>query len=226
MSELSRGVKYWKNKVFETTALILAVTVGLSVIIGLGIPVAEYGSQLAGLVGQLPYIFNLTGGFALLIMINGMYQGQFSIILSLNCRRKALLLGMIGFAAAMMAVMMLFSFIIWGIIPATRSAAGLATMPLFLGMLLVQFGISMLCGCASIKWGTMGTIITVVIVAAFGGVYGYSAASVVNDTFDGIGEIIWRLSFTTSGMLPAGVVMTAVGIAASVLTIRRMEVKV
>lgn len=217
-SYLTAHMKFWSKFVLEG----LGMAAGLALIFLLFQIFRTDGNSASDLVAQYPFYFFIMGAIMIMLTVNGCFQTLFSVLMSMNVTRKAVTTGMLFSEAAMILIIYLVALIVWTLVPSGISEVGIMILPLLLGMMFAAGSVATTIGVASLKWGNIGTILSV-------GFYGILGAG-LGASFSMIGRKNDRLLDLLAGlelywMLGAGVVLYAITCIFVFAAIRKMEVR-
>lgn len=170
-----RSLKFWGVLTIEGIGI--AVGIGLLLYFYLLIQMPE--GLVTGFFENLalyPYYLLVAGSFYTMMYVLGCFQVYYSLLVSMNVTRKATVLGIIASTGVLVAALLLIMWVIWKLVPGDVSSSGLGIFHLCSGILFIVTGVMLLLGVVIVKWGKIGTIVTMLIAGIGGGCMGASAA--------------------------------------------------
>lgn len=160
MSRLKSHIRFWGRNMLENLGLVLLVS--LVVLIFAGVEtVPEAGEGFMGTVRSYPYYMMIIGGFLLMIAVAGYFQYYLPLLVSFNCQRKTVILGIMGSMASTIALMLLISILIWA--AGGKEIFDFGILPLLTGGLFLENGIGLLFGGIYVKWRKSGMMIFTIL---------------------------------------------------------------
>ena len=221
-----RNIKYWGRISLEN----MGICLGLSLVLMIFFAAGSFQYAEGGIFGDLqialflyPYYLALAGGFYLFISTATYFRSYLPVLLSMNATRSRAVLGLVFHVAAMVLGITAVSALIW--MTALGKEAGAAGfLPVLAGALLLMGAAGLVLGAVSARWGTVGTVIVLVVCAAIGGMFGagvaLSGTEKVVQVLETIAEarFLWMLALGAAAFVLAGAFALALN--------RKMEVRV
>lgn len=178
-----RSLKFWGLYTIEGIGI--AVGMGLLLYFYLLIQMPE--GLVKGFFENLalyPYYLLVAGSFYMMMYVMSCFQVYYSLLVSMNVTRKAVVLGIVASTGIVVAALSLIMWVIWKLVPGAVSRSGLGNFHLFSGILFLVTGVMLLLGAVIVKWGKIGTIVTMLIAGIGGGCMGASVAMMGEDMIE------------------------------------------
>ena len=226
MSEWKRNVKFWSRNLLENLGLIVVISFGIMVFLGLETSPETAGgwrNMAVASLRQYPYYLTLTGGFVMVIASMGYFQTYIPLLVSFNSRRRDTIIGLICSMSGVTVIVGVLSVLIFRFTPAAGDTAGQFWLPLLMGFMFLQEGMALIFGVVVTRWGKIGTIVFTVLIVITAALFGMGVA------VGGAGlplEIINKIGMNPWLGLAAGLVVFAAGAAVSLAATRKLEVRI
>lgn len=174
-SFVMRGVRFWGKNCLVCIGYTAALTLAVTVLRLLTVPVhTEQGEALLA-ASALPYLLQVTafafpymllviGVVSMILYVFGYFQTYFSLLISMNVTRRAVVGGLWLSVAGIIAGTMLLSALVWLLTPGEASKAGLTLMPLLTGAFLLLAAVFLLLGAVWSRWGMKRTLLVLLLV--------------------------------------------------------------
>lgn len=175
-----RSLKFWG--IYTIEGIGIAVGIGLLLYFYLLLQMPE--GLVKGFFENLalyPYYLLVAGSFYVMMYVMSCFQVYYSLLVSMNVTRKAVVLGIVASTGIVVAALSLIMWVIWKLVPGAVSRSGLGNFHLFSGILFLVTGVMLLLGAVIVKWGKIGTIVTMLIAGIGGGCMGASVAMMGED---------------------------------------------
>ena len=226
MSEWKRNAKFWSRNMLENLILIVVISFVIMVFLGLQTSpetVGGWGNMVAVTLRQYPYYLTLTGGFLMLIASMGYFQTYIPLLVSFNNSRRATIAGLICSMSGVTVIVGILSFLIFHFTPEVGNTSGQYWMPLMVGSMFLQEGLSLIFGVVVTRWGKIGTMVFTVLIVIAAALFGMGVAT---GGVDIPLEIINKIGMNPWLGLVAGLVVFAAGGVVSLVATRKLEVRI
>lgn len=168
-----RSVKYWSRNCLEN----LGVSMGLSFVLILffaGGSIRFWGA-LQSLCILYPFYLILTGGFCLMIGGVTYFRSYLPMLLSVNATRRRAVLGILFHQVVLLLLLLALSSFIW-MVPGGNEAGTEELLLAIAGGMLLTGALGILLGAVSVRWGKIGSLITIILCMLTGGLCGAGVA--------------------------------------------------
>lgn len=211
------NVKFWSQFALESLGLTVGVAVAMLIFYG----IRNIGS-LENMIAMLPYYLVIAGAFIIMITGIGCFQVTFSLLMSMNVTRKAVVWGILLSETAIAGCILLASMEIWHLVPSDISKGGIELFPLIGGVLFGGMSLISVLGVVIIRWGKIGFVLSVACYAIMGAGLGVSFVSAGEHT-----AVLQRLTdHAYGGVLIAGVILYLLSSVFVFWATSKMEVRV
>lgn len=171
-SYLNANLKFWSKFVLEGLGIAAGLALVFLVFQFFRLDTASFG-ELASLY---PFYLFIIGAFTVMLMVSGCFQTMFSVLMSMNVTRKALVTGMLLSEAAMILIINLAAFGIWQLFSSDIAEGGMKILPLMLGAMFAVSSIATVIGAAGLKWGKLGVVLSMGLYVILGAGLGFTFA--------------------------------------------------
>lgn len=190
-----RHFRYWGKNWLIFVGMAAAAALVLILVAGLRYSDAsDMGGMIMMELSLFPYYLFVGGLFVLMIVTVNYFQIYFSVLLSMNCTRRAIAGGIVLTNLAVILTISGISAMIWYLLPGDISASAAPLLPLLTGVLLIECAVVMVIGITILRWGKVGKIILVVLGMVTGGFCGMAFA-LNKYAFDWLRELGEQLNF-------------------------------
>lgn len=194
MGNRKKDLRFWGRSWLGCMGLILVISLVMLLVYGLQSEVyakSGMGGMLLAGAYVYPFYLYIAGAVVVLVVSLSYCQLYFSILVSMNVTRGAVVGGMTVTLAAIVLGVTALAAAIWGVLgnPGTVRIFGLqggdmlessgeilSVLPLAAGIFLIVAAVSVLLGTVMMKWGKLGIIAAVLICTGAGGFAGAWAA--------------------------------------------------
>ncbi len=219
-----KKVKYWGKLLLQYIGISLASAMGLMILFGGGnVALTGNGREILQTVCVLyPAYVILVSIFLMVVGTISQFQSYVPVLLSLNATRRGVTAGIFlstgGLVLAIAAVAGLF----W-LSPASEMENVAEGMAVTAGALLMFGAFGMFMGAVAARWGRKGIIVTTIVAALMGGIFGAGVALLGHQTVAEIQHFL--MDRNTAWILVSGIVLYVLAGGAAMLALRKLEVR-
>lgn len=219
-----RKVKYWGKLLLQYIGISLACAMGLMILFGGGnLALTGNGREILQTVCVLyPVYVILVGVFLMVVGTISQFQSYVPVLLSLNATRRSVTAGIFlstgGLALVIAAVAGLF----W-LSPASGMENAAEGMAVTAGALLMFGAFGMFMGAVAARWGRKGIIVTTIVAALTGGIFGGGIAVLGDQTAATVQDFLLHLNAVW--ILVSGIILYVLAGGAVLLALGKLEVR-
>lgn len=168
-----RSMKFWSRQCLSWLAISVLAALFLLILQSMGSESPAIGS-FYGFFMTAPFYVISIGAFCGLILSASTFQTMFSVLVSMNATRKAVILGIMLTQAVFILCILAVSAGLWGLGLAQTGEGGemLTLLPLFAAVCFVLAAVGSVVGVVFLRWGKAGVIAMVIICGITGGIIG------------------------------------------------------
>lgn len=224
MSEWKRALRYWNRNILENVGIVLVVSLVMMIFFGVGKAGGEKSDLIAQAMRIFPYYVFMVGGFLLSILVAGLFQSYFPMMISFNCKRSTAIAGIIYFILAIILITTCVALLVWGLTPGIDGSQEMRVIPMMVGGLLFISGLILALGAVMNRWGNVGLVLFIILMALIGALFGGGLVIGMIKEFQS--ELMVEISFQSKSILAGGSITFLIGAIASYFIIRKVEVRV
>ena len=226
-----KSVRFWGSNVLEGIGITAGAAAILLLFFGMGgmRGAGDMTDLLLAAAGLYPWYLLIVGVFISLILSVGYFQTYYSVLLSMNVTRKAIVRGIFLCMAATMAGILLLAGLIWYLIPGDISEDARVMLPQIAGGYLILGSIFLVLGAVVLRFGKIGTLIMAAVLMLTGMLAGIFAAlsgrGIVAQLMERLQKLV-NTGNSSLAMILAGVLLYLASGALAALLTRKQEVRV
>lgn len=173
-----RYLKFWGRNwlICLVSSVVVALALILITVLQMNDVIGNTEEVLVTWLSLFPYYLFIGGIFVLLVVTVNYFQIFFSVLLSMNCTRRAITGGIVLTNGAVIVTICGIAAAIWREASGDIAASAVTLLPLLAGCLFLECAVLMVIGITILRWGKAGMIVLIALGMVSGGFFGVLVA--------------------------------------------------